>query len=170
MSSNQRQPMSKFSSRLNSPKPSSSFSSQNKNDDLKLPILKRSGTYVVETPSPLVKNATSNNNLLSNQKPAIKPPNKPAQNRASQPSYPRQSSTTSNTSQEIEEAKSTKASVSLSMLKQQKRAEMLKLNSKKTNDNGADAPTGNNRSMDYIIKCARRSGQLNLSDHGLTEG
>lgn len=69
-------------------------------------------------------------------------------------------------------------SLNLSILKQTKRAELLKQQSNNTGSNGDDilvfAPTSHNRptfqnDFKHLIRNARRSGQLNLSGHDIVE-
>lgn len=155
-------------------------------DNGKLPFLKRSGTYIVESPSNHVKSVNDSNEsgikATTASRPSIPKPQTKSNNTgktippvlSKQSSLPSSSSKTAEDSNESTSPGSKSVKPSLAMIKQQKRAEMLKLNSKKPIDasldsDGANLNTGNSRSIDFIIKNARKTGVLNLSDYSLTE-
>lgn len=141
--------------------------------------LPRSTTYLVESPKSsraventisdgaaaknVPKKSTLTNNTQNNSNNKVMSPIKKEGTFTKQPTTPQTTSVES----------PSKKNISLAMLKQQKRAEILKASSQKSqnhDESESDIILTSNRSIESILKNARKSGLLNLSNHGLTEG
>ena len=129
----------------------------------KLPVLKRSGTYIVEAKSTPKKYTPIQ--IPAIEDPISLTPNKTPMLKLSEAALSNQQSP--NKTSRVQNPRST----SLSMLKQQKRAEISKnLNNSAKKLNEPLEIISNNKSMETILKNARMTGALNLSNHDLDEG
>jgi hypothetical protein len=143
--------------------------------------LPRSTTYLVESPksSRAVENTISDGAAAKNVPPKKSTLTNNTQNSSNnkvmspikkEGTFTKQPTTPQTTSVESP----SKKNISLAMLKQQKRAEILKASSQKSQNHDeadeSDIILTSNRSIESILKNARKSGLLNLSNHGLTEG
>ena len=148
----------------------------------KLPLLKRDSTYIVNPNSITIKNVTNQNSEPPKSKLVqVMPKNEPAPkitNKAARKPLVRQTSEnkTADIDSSIEnnqpEAVQMPKIKSLSSFKQQKRDEIKRFNEKSHFANNFEMPEVNmigNKSLETIVDNARKSGQLNLSDYGLTE-
>jgi hypothetical protein len=136
-------------------------------ESLKLP---RSTTYIVENPTITKSQANNNNKSIRENTQMIK-------------SYlPKKTPPGSGSNEEsLNESlgNNSRKAVSLAAFKQQKRSEIMKLGANKNkpgdvlgadHDDASDVILSNHKSIEFILKNARKTGQINLSNYGLTEG